>query len=235
MDPLSELTTRLRPAADLDPDPTWVLVVLGVALLVAGTPPLWRILRLAVTLVHELGHALVGMAVGRRFTGFVLRGDASGHAVTVGPARGAGRVATTWAGYPAPGLVGAAMVWLALAGWSAAVIGAALLVLVVALIRVRSALTLLVMVLAVVGSASLWWWRDDLWQSRLVLGVGLVLLVGAWRHLAAVVRSRDRGSDPAVLAALTWLPLSVWNATFVAALAASTWVGALALGSALGQ
>ena len=76
-------------------------------------------MRLAVTLVHELGHALVGLAVGRRFTGFVLRGDMSGHAVTVGPARGPGRVLSTWAGYPAPAVVGAALVWAAGRGWAA--------------------------------------------------------------------------------------------------------------------
>ncbi len=79
-----------------------LLVVLGVALALVAVDPLWRVVRLAVTLVHELGHAVVGVLVGRQFTGFVLRGDMSGHAVTRGPVRGAGRVASTWAGYPMP-------------------------------------------------------------------------------------------------------------------------------------
>ena len=114
-----------------------------------AVPPVWQVLRLAVTLVHELGHALVGLAVGRRFTGFVLRGDMSGHAVTVGPARGIGRVLSTWAGYPAPAVVGAAMVWAAGRGWAAPVAHLVLVVLLVALLRVRSLLTAAVMLVAI--------------------------------------------------------------------------------------
>ena len=85
--------SRTVPAgADLAIGAPAVTVALVAALLVVAVPLVWQVLRLAVTLVHELGHALVGMAVGRRFTGFVLRGDMSGHAVTVGPTRGLGRV-----------------------------------------------------------------------------------------------------------------------------------------------
>ncbi len=123
-----------------------LLVVLGVALVLVAVGPLWRVVRLAVTLVHELGHAVVGVLVGRQFTGFVLRGDMSGHAVTRGPVRGAGRVASTWAGYPMPALLGAAMVWAAERGWSAPLITAGLAILLFALIRVRSVLTVVVMV-----------------------------------------------------------------------------------------
>src|SRR6476661_4004970 len=96
-----------------------VTVALVAALLVVAVPAVWQVLRLAVTLVHELGHAMVGLAVGRRFTGFVLRGDMSGHTVTGGPTRGPGRVLSTWAGYPAPAVVGAALVWTAGRGWAA--------------------------------------------------------------------------------------------------------------------
>src|SRR5690625_7931610 len=60
------------------PEPgRWILVAVLVALLVVVLPPLWRYARLAVTIVHELGHAAVGIAVGRRFTGFVEIGRAS--------------------------------------------------------------------------------------------------------------------------------------------------------------
>src|SRR5699024_11475610 len=58
------------------PEPgRWILVAVLVALLVVVLPPLWRYARLAVTIVHELGHAAVGIAVGRRFTGFVVSSD----------------------------------------------------------------------------------------------------------------------------------------------------------------
>lgn len=192
-----------------------VTVALVAALLVVVVPAVWQVLRLAVTLVHELGHAMVGLAVGRRFTGFVLRGDMSGHAVTVGPTRGVGRVLSTWAGYPAPAVVGAALVWTAGRGWAAPALTVVLLILVVSLVRVRSLLTGLVMLTALGATGALWWWRDDTVQAQALVGSGIVLLVGAWRHLGAVLRSRGPSSDPAVLAALTRVPRTLWNGTFV--------------------
>ncbi|MEO7062015.1 MAG: M50 family metallopeptidase, partial [Lapillicoccus sp.] len=183
--------------------------------------------RLAVSLVHELGHAFVGVAVGRTFTGFVLRGDMSGHAVTKGRDRGLGRVVTTWAGYPAPAVIGAVLVWCAGLGWSAPAIAAVLVLLVVSFLRVRSFLTLLVMLVVLAVGGALWWWRDDALQAQVLLGLGLVLLVGAWRHLAAVTADRTGASDPGVLAHLTHVPRLLWNGSFALVCAASTFVAAV--------
>lgn len=212
---------------------TSVLVVLGVALVLVAVEPLWRVVRLVVTLVHELGHAVVGVLVGRQFTGFVLRGDMSGHAVTRGRPRGPGRVAATWAGYPVPAVVGALMVWAAGRGWSAPLVTVGLAILLFALVRVRSALTVVVMLVAIAGSAALWWWRDDTLQPQVLIGLGVVLLVGAWRHLLAVLGDRSGASDPAVLAQLTHLPRVLWNLTFVAVCAAATWVVGVEVWSSL--
>ena len=234
MDWMDQLVARLEPASgDVTLTAAAVWTVLAGSLLVVAVEPLWRVLRIAVTLVHELGHAVVGMAVGRRFTGFVLRGDMSGHAVTVGRPRGPGRVVSTWAGYPAPALVGAAMAWLAGRGWAAAFIAGVIVVLLVALVRVRSALTLLVMVVALAATGALWWWRDDVLQAQLLVGTGIVLVVGAWRHLAAVAGSRDRSSDPGVLASLTHIPGVVWTLSFALACAAGSWLLAVEVLTAL--
>ena len=219
------IAARARPATvEVALGAPQLTIVLLLALIVVITPPVWQVVRLGVTLVHELGHAGVGILVGRRFTGFVLRGDMSGHAVTRGPARGAGRIASTWAGYPMPALLGAAVVWAALRGWSAPVITAMIAILVLALIRVRSALTVLVVLAALAWLGALWWWRSDTLQPQVLLGLGCVLLVGAWRHLSAVLGDRGSGSDPAVLAALSHLPRVVWSASFVLVCAVSTWV-----------
>ncbi len=212
-----------------------VLVVLVAALVAVAVEPVWRVVRLAVTLVHELGHAGIGMLCGRRFTGFVLRGDMSGHAVTVGPARGAGRVLTTWAGYPAPGVVGALVVWLAVRGWSAPVLTGILAVLVTSALRVRSGLTALVVAVALVAAGALWWAGPPQVQAQVVVGVGLVLIVGAWRHLGAVVAARDPAvSDPGVLARLTRVPRVVWNASFALVLVWATWLAGSAVLDASG-
>ncbi|MGG5260133.1 M50 family metallopeptidase [Phycicoccus avicenniae] len=222
---VGQLWERLRPVGEVSLDGRPVLVVLVAALVAVGVEPVWRVLRLGVTLVHELGHAGVGILCGRRFTGFVLRGDMSGHAVTVGPARGFGRVATTWAGYPAPAVVGAGAVWLAVRGWGPVVLAAVVVVLLVALVRSRSLLTAVVVL--VVGGLTgwLWWAGAQRVQAQVLVGVGIVLVVGAWRHLGAVAGSGDRSaSDAAVLAQLTRVPRVLWLATFALVCAAATWV-----------
>jgi len=220
-----QVWSRVVPEQGVALSGTPVVIVLVAALVAVSVEPLWRVLRLGVTLVHELGHAGVGMLCGRRFTGFVLRGDMSGHAVTVGPARGLGRVFTTWAGYPAPGVVGAVVVWLAVRGWSAPVLTGILAVLVVAALRVRSGLTALVVGVAMVGAGALWWAGAAQLQAQVVVAVGLVLIVGAWRHLWAVIAAPDPTvSDPGVLTRLTRVPRAIWNTTFVVVLAWASWL-----------
>lgn len=217
-----EVLNRIQPATPAPVD-AWVLGVVLVVVAIAVCTPVWRWLRLVVTLVHELGHAFVGVACGRRFTGFVVRGDMSGHAVTSGKATGFGRVATTWAGYPMPALLGAGLIWAAMAGWAAPALTGILLLLAVALIRVRSLTTVVVMLAALGAVGVLWWLGADAAQQWVLLGAGLVLIVGAWRHLAAVAGGGGRGDDPAVLARLTRIPKVLWLASFGLTCAAATW------------
>lgn len=236
MDLLSEIVDRARPVSEAVPlEGTPLLLTLLVAAAAILVDPLWRILRVAITLVHELGHAFVGVLVGRRFTGFVVRADMSGHAVTSGKPRGFGRIVTTWAGYPMPALVGAAMVLLAESGWGASLLTALLALVLVAFVRIRSALTLLVMLAALAGIGTVWWWRDDALQAHVLVAAGIVLIAGAWRHLGAVLRGgrQDRSSDPAVLAILSWLPRSGWVLSFVVVLALATAVAAMTIRTGL--
>lgn len=219
----SEVAARVQPAAAVHLDRRSLVILLGVCLAIIGIAPVWRAARLGVTFVHELGHAVVGIACGRKFTAFVLRPDASGHAITRGPSRGVGRALTTWAGYPAPAVVGAALVAAVLRGWAAPVLTVALLITLVALVRVRSLLTAVVTLALLAGLGALWWLRADDWQTWVLLVAGGTLLVGAWRHLGAVLTGPSSGSDPAVLAALTRVPALVWNASFALVCALATW------------
>lgn len=226
MDWLTEVWHRLQPSAT-PPDLSWrvLLLVAGAALVVVVVPALWRLVRLVVTLVHELGHAFTGIACGRRFTGFVLRSDMSGHAVTAGPTSGFGLALTTWAGYPAPFVVSLLLVVGVARGWAAPLLSAGVVALVVALPRVRSLLTGLVLVVVLVGVGALWWWRDDQRQALLLIGVAVVLLVGAWRHLIAVATSGDARSDPGLLARQTRVPRLVWVLSYGVVAAAATILG----------
>ena len=117
------------------------------------------------------------------------------------------------------------MIWLAVRGWAAPVLTGILAVLVAAALRVRSGLTALVVGVALVAAGALWWAGPPQLQAQVVVAVGLVLIVGAWRHLGAVIAAPDPAvSDPGVLARLTRLPRVVWNATFVVVLAAASWL-----------
>lgn len=201
----------------------WVLLALLVAALAVAVPPLWRLLRPGVTIVHELGHALVGILMGRRFTGFVVSADMSGHAVTVGPRRGLGRILSTWAGYPAPAVVGALLMQIALHGWSRTALFAALVVLVVSLVFTRSGHTVLAVLATAAGIGALWWWGSPALAALLTLAAGVFLLLGAWRHLGAVARRGGRADDPGQLAQLTPLPAVVWTVSFALVLGLCTW------------
>lgn len=206
-----------------DPGAAWSILAILAALVAVVVPFLWRYARLAVTIVHELGHAVVGMLAGRRFTGFVVNGDMSGHAVTVGRSRGLGRVLSAWAGYPAPAIVGAVLVQIAFGGWAGAALAVALVVLVLSLVFVRSVHTLVAVLVSAAIVGGIWWWGGPVLSAALALGAGLFLLLGAWRHLGAVV-TRGRGKDdPAQLAALTRIPSWVWNGTYALVLAGCTW------------
>ena len=72
--------------------------------------------------------------------------------------------------------------------------------------------------------AALWWWRDEALQQQVLVGLGLLLLAGAWRHLAAVLGRPGPASDPGALARFTGIPSALWQASFALVLALTTWL-----------
>ena len=157
----------------------------------------------------------------------------SGHAVTVGPRRGIGRILSTWAGYPAPAVLGAAAIQIALSGWVAAALLAATVILVVSLVFTRSVHTLIAVAATAAALGAVWWWGGPQLASLVTLAAGVFLLLGAWRHLGAVALSGRRGDDPAQLAQLTWLPAWVWSGSFALVLGVCTWWAWTAVGPSL--
>lgn len=221
---MGEVVARLQPDAPVQLTIRELAIVVGIALAVVLLPPLWRPARLAVTLAHELGHAGVGVVVGRRFTGFVLRGDASGHAITSGRTSGPGLAATTWAGYPAPALLAAGVAGATGYGWGAPLLAGLGVLLLVSVIRVRSLLTAVVTLSTLAAISGLWWWGDAWLQTMVLTGAAGVLLVGAWRHLLVAAADRSAGNDARVLARLTRIPRPFWLFSYLVVLAWCTWV-----------
>jgi len=219
-----EIWARLQPSGATEAGAAPVAVALAAAVAVVLINPVWRVVRIAITVVHELGHAAVGVLLGRRFTGFVLHPDMSGETVTVGKSHGFALACSTWAGYPAPAVVGTALVSAATRGAAAPVLAGIGVVLICSLVMVRSAYTAVVILVAAAGTAALWWWGSAQVQLVVTLALGVVLLSGAWRHIGAVAGRRTRAgrSDSGILARLTPLPAIVWIGTFYLVAAAGT-------------
>lgn len=222
----NDALSRALPDGAAAPRVLWVALAL-VAVVVAW-PAARRTSRTLVTIVHEAGHAGVGVLVGRRFQGFVVEKDLSGRAVTAGRTRGPGRIATTWAGYPAPAVLGALVVVAALGGLAGPVLVVSLLALVVLLVMSRSVRTVALVVLTIAVTGAVWWFGGQ-WRAGVVGGVGLALLLGAWGSLGDVARSRGPGQDHRILAELTPLPAGFWLFTWFLVDVAATALALLAV------
>ncbi len=199
-----------------------------VALAVVALPGTWRRSRVAVTVAHEGAHAAVAVLSGRRLGGVRLHRDSSGLTLSHGRPRGPGMVATAFAGYPGPALLGLAGAYLLSRGHALAALWLAVLLLTGLLLWVRNAYGLIAVgaSLALVGAVS--WWAEPRWQSAAAHVGTWFLLLGAVRAAVELGRDRrhDRGrtSDADVLARLTHVPAVVWVAVLVVVTVGATLV-----------
>ncbi|MDF1703356.1 MAG: M50 family metallopeptidase [Aeromicrobium sp.] len=212
-----ELTTLL--------DSPWLPPAVGAALVVV--PTAWRYARHAVTLVHELGHAGVAVATGRRLSGISLHADTSGLTVSRGKPRGPGMVATAAAGYLAPSVVGLLLITAVRLGWVTETLWVAMGLLAVTLVFIRN-LFGLVVVLAAGAAVGVTASRADADLQVLLVAsaawfwllAGPRTVVELWGHRR---RSRTGTSDADVLARLTHVPAAVWNLVLLALTLAALW------------
>lgn len=198
------------------PDTSVVLVLALVALVVVASPAGYRLVRHVVTLVHEAGHALTALLVGRRLSGIRLHSDTSGLTVSRGRPRGPGMVATLAAGYPAPAVAALGAAWLLSRGYAAGVLWLLVLTCAVLLLLVRNLYGLWVVLVTGAAVALASWWLSPVVLAGLAHVLVLALLLAAPRSVLELVRERRRrgthGSDVDQLAALTHLPWSLWAA-----------------------
>jgi hypothetical protein len=210
------------------PSPTAGLVLAVLALLLVVQPTTYRWIRHGVTVVHEAGHAVVAVLVGRRLTGIRLHSDTSGLTVSRGRPRGPGMVATLLAGYPAPALAGLVGSWVLGQGYAVALLWAVVAVTGLMVLFVRNVYGAWVLLVLGVGvAAASWWLPDDLlvWLAHLVVWS---LLLAAPRAVGDLARSRRHGagSDASQLAGLTGVPGLLWTAAFLVVTVAALVAGA---------
>ncbi|GHS86003.1 membrane protein [Actinomycetota bacterium] len=212
-----------------------VLATAGVALLCLVVPTLWHLTRHALTIVHEAAHAGVAVLTGRRLTGIRVHSDTSGLTLSVGRPRGPGMVATAFAGYVGPALLGLGSAWLLGRGYAVGLLWLLVVVIALVLVMVRNwygLWTVLVTAAVLVGVS---WWGTAPVQSAFAYAVTWFLLLGAPRAVLELQVSRRRArsggrragsSDADILARLTRVPAVIWVGVFLVVC-----VGALVVGA----
>ena len=222
-----ERATTAQPA----PEVRLVLATAFVALAVIVVPGVWRIARNALTVVHEGSHAFVAVLSGRRLAGVRLHSDTSGLTVSVGRNKGPGMVATAFAGYVGPSVLGLGAAWLLGRGYAVGLLWLLLVALAVLLLQIRNLYGLWVVLASAILLVAVSWWAPTPWQVAVAYTVTWFLLLGAPRAVVELQGSRRRAgrgggsSDADVLSRLTRVPAVVWVGVF--------WlvcVGALVLG-----
>jgi Peptidase M50B-like len=242
MELLTDLWDRVT---TVQPAPSWrmVLVMAGIALLLAWTPAGYRIVRHVVTLVHEAGHALVAVLAGRRLRGIRLHSDTSGVTLSHGRPSGPGMVLTLAAGYPAPALWGLAGAWLVGAGYAAGWLWLMVLVCALMLLLVRNFYGLWVVLATGAAVGALSWWAPAVVLMAAAQLVVWSLLLAAPRSVVELQRQRrwarqrtagagrtrlGLASDVDQLGRLTGIPAVLWTGLFwllcLACLGAGAWI-----------
>lgn len=200
------------------PGTTGAVLLAALALVLTWSPTGYRMVRHAVTIVHEAGHATVAVLTGRQLRGIRLHADTSGVTVSRGRARGPGMVATVAAGYPAPALLGLAGAFVLHREYAVAALWGFVLLCAVMLAQIRNFYGLWVLLVAGVAVGGVTWLLPASVASWIAHLLVWSLLLAAPRSVVELQRLRRRGggrtSDADQLAHLTGLPALVWTAVF---------------------
>lgn len=193
----------------------------------------WQFFGLFITLVHELGHAFAALLTGRVLSGIRVHRNQSGTTHSSGRGGFSG-VFSGFFGYPAPAIVGAALVWCVFSGYTAIALVVGGVITVLTLIFIRNLFGVLVVLVSAAVSVLLWLYATPDVQGYALLVIGTALLVGGTRAYFNVVsvhtsrRTELRSSDAYLLYQRTRVPSPVWLFLFAVVIAASIWVAASA-------
>jgi Peptidase M50B-like len=216
------------------PDVGFVVAAGLAALALVLVPAAWPRVRLGITVVHEAGHAVVGVLVGRRLKSIHLHSDTSGLTVTSGKPRGPGMVAMLASGYLAPAVLGLVAALLLADGRSVGLLWLLVLLTAALILWVRNGYGFLVLLVGGAGVLLLTWYGSGTVQSVAAYLIAWLLLLAAPRplvELLAAGRRRGRTSDADQLAGLTRVPAVLWILLLLLANLAGLVVGVTMLAS----
>lgn len=208
-------------------------VVAATALLAAvlvAARATWPVTRMLVTVVHEGGHAVAALLVGRRLGGIRVHSDTSGLTISHGRPRGPGVVAMLLAGYLSPAAVGLSACLLLLKGRSLGLLWLFVLLLALLLLQIRNLVGFAVVLGTIAALAAVSWYVPPTAQSALAYLLTWLLLFAAPKPVLELARQRRRPglrqSDADQLARLTRAPAGLFVALFLIANLAGLVLGA---------
>jgi Peptidase M50B-like len=225
--------------------PGWVIAVsAAVALLIVASPRLWRLARIAITIAHESGHALVSLLTGRKLEGIRLHADTSGETVSRGRRKGPGIVLTALAGYLTPPLLGVGAAGLLAAGRVTLLLALLIAALAAMLVMIRNWYGGLAVLTTAAVLAAVIWLAHPALRAAFAYAVAWFLLFGGIRPVIELARTRTRAvrlppgrrlatgspgagtSDADQLGWLTGVPAGAWVTLFALFAVAALVVGA---------
>ncbi|NNG39806.1 M50 family metallopeptidase [Flexivirga sp. ID2601S] len=198
--------------APLDARVTAALALVAAACILWA--PAWRASRHVVTVAHEGAHGVVALLAGRSLSGIRLHSDSSGLTVSRGRARGFGMVATLFAGYVGPGVLGLLLASVLHSGHAVAALWLLLGALTLLLLQIRNLYGLWVVLVSGIALFAVTWWLSDDVQVGVAQTITWFLLLACPWSIIDLQRTRragrGRGSDPDQLARITPIPAGLW-------------------------
>lgn len=179
---------RQRWEVDQQVEPSVILLIAAVTASVVAVPHIWRFLRQASTIIHEMGHVLAAWATGRRVSGIKLHTDTSGVTVSAGKPRGFGMLITTLAGYPAPGLMAVLMASLASAGHTGAALTVYQVIVALALVLSRNLVGIVSCAVSLVATGLIWWHNDPTIVAHTVVALAVFYGIAGVRGSVDLMR-----------------------------------------------
>lgn len=212
MDGLQWLVQRM--AVDAVPEPLVILAALVLLTPAVAFHPTWVTLRHGVTIIHEMGHVIMGWLWGRRIDGISLHTDTSGLTISAGKPYGLGVLMTFLSGYTAPPLVGLAMVWAGLKGWAGLAMTLLVLILIAAFWLVRNPWGLVTVALSLGATGFIFWQGNSRVISTTVVVIGVFLLMaglrGGFDLWSIHARGQGSESDASMASRHSLIPAMVW-------------------------
>lgn len=205
-----------------DLPPLWMIGVFTIVMVALVLyRPTWQKARHGATIIHEMGHVAMGWLWGRKVRGISLHSDTSGLTITAGKGRGMGVLMTYMAGYPAPALVGLALVWASVSGYSGAALTLVIALLLLAFFLIRNFFGFFLVALALIGAGIVFWTANPPIVTGFTLAVGIFLLLAGTRTCFDLRETHQHGnggeSDAEMASQHSLLPASAWIYLFIAA------------------